>query len=135
MEDNEIREQKELYKIHLESVGFKIEQDPSDQQEIIAIRKNVGRYFRIYKKGIKMTAVWPISDYAMNNRLELLEFVNIANYEGLARYFVSDDGNFYIQMILFSPYEGTTFGNFIDLFNSEVAVVGKLPNAEKIFRF
>ncbi len=49
MEDNEIREQKELYKIHLESVGFKIEQDPSDQQEIIAIRKNVGRYFRIYK--------------------------------------------------------------------------------------
>jgi hypothetical protein len=57
MEDNEIKEQKELYKIHLESVGFKIEQDPSDQQEIIAIRKNVGRYFRIYKKGIKMTAV------------------------------------------------------------------------------
>ncbi len=49
MEDNEIREQKELYKIHLESVGYKIEQDPSDQQEIIAIRKNVGRYFRIYK--------------------------------------------------------------------------------------
>ena len=90
---------------------------------------------KAHKKGIKMTAVWPISDYAMNNRLELLEFLNIANYNGLARYFVSDDGNFYIQMILFSPYEGTTFRNFIDLFNSEVAVVGKLPNAEKIFRF
>jgi hypothetical protein len=57
MEDNEIREQKELYKIHLESVGFKIEQDPSDQQEIIAIRKNVGRYIRIYKRGIRMMAV------------------------------------------------------------------------------
>ncbi len=134
MEDIEIRQQNELYKIHLESLGFKVEQDPFDQQEIIAIRKNVGRYFRIYKKGIKITSVWQISEYAMNNRLELLEFVNIANYKGLARYFVSDDCNFCIQMFLFSPYEATSFGNFIDLFNSEVVGVGKLPNSEKIFR-
>lgn len=77
----------------------------------------------------------PIVREVLQKALELLEFLNIANYNGLARYFVSDDGNFYIQMILFSPYEATTFGNFIDLFNSEVAVVGKLPNAEKIFRF
>jgi len=76
----------------------------------------------------------PIVREVLQKALELLEFLNIANYNGLARYFVSDDGNFYIQMILFSPYEGTTFGNFIDLFNSEVAVVGKLPNAKKIFR-
>jgi hypothetical protein len=135
VEDKEIREQRELYKIHLESLGFKIEQDTSDQQEIIATRKNVGRYIRIYKRGIRITAVWPISEYARNNKLELLEFVNMANYVGLARYFVSDSGNFYLQMLLFCPYEGTTFGNFIDLFNSEVAGVGKLPNAEKIFRF
>ena len=135
MEDKEIREQRELYKIHLESLGFKIEQDTSDQQEIIATRKNVGRYIRIYKRGIRITAVWPISEYARNNKLELLEFVNMANYDGLGRYFVSDSGTFYLQMLLFCPYEGVTFGNLIDLFNSEVVAVGELPNSEKIFRF
>ena len=57
MEDNEIREQKELYKIHLESVGYKIEQDPSDQQEIIAIRKNVGRYFSPTTRLIFLVAI------------------------------------------------------------------------------
>ena len=67
--------------------------------------------------------------------LDLLEFINAANYQHTAQYSVTPSGNFCIQMTALSPYERIAFGTFFEFFNREVSYVGKVPNAGKIFGF
>ena len=38
--------------------------------------ENIIRKLRIYKRGIRIKAVWSSSEYAKNNKLELLDFGN-----------------------------------------------------------
>ena len=80
---------------------------------------------------------WSTSEYARtnSNRLDLLEFINAANYQHTAQYSVTPSGNFCIQMTALSPYERIAFGTFFEFFNREVSYVGKVPNAGKIFGF
>ena len=137
MENTELKAQKELYKTHLEFLGYSIEEDPTDEQAITARSQDAKWYFAIFNKGVRILQVWSISEHVRDssNRLVLLEFINDANLQHTAQYSITKSGNVCIQMTALCPYERVAFGTFFEFFNKEVSSIGKLPNAGKIFGF
>ena len=133
MENNVIKAQKELYKTHLEFLGYSIELHPYDEDLITAKSQDKQWVFIILKKGISILQGWSISDYAKNHRLELLEFVNKVNHGLTVQCSISDAGKFHCKMAAFCSYEKSTFGYLFDFFNADVARIGKVLNADKIF--
>lgn len=132
MTSNIQQSQKELYKSHLEFLGFSIEEDPTDQQELRAERYGQRILIRVFNKGIKLLEIYSLTEYAQKNRLELLEFVNKANSSGLCNYYTNDDSSLiFITLISMSSYEKSTFGTFLDYFVNEVKKLDTITNAEK----
>ena len=132
MANNEFKQQKEFYKKHLEFLGYNIDENTDDEQEFVAIKGSYNTFCRVFTRGIRLSQVYGTTQYAENNREELLEFINDLNGKGLAKYYTSrDGGGFAIEMFLFSPYEKINFGNFVDLFFKEIARIGDDPNINK----
>jgi hypothetical protein len=133
MASNDLKTQKDFYKTHLEFLGFNVEEDPEDDQELLAVRDSRKILCRVFTKGIRLMEIYGTAEYAKNNRQELLEFLNTANGAGVAKYSTNTNGSsFFITLFLLSPYEKITFGNFVDLFIKEVDKVGDMSNADKL---
>ena len=134
MENNELKSQKELYKAHLEFLGWSIEKESYDEETILAKnQRGFFLYLRIQDCAIVLGTYYGTSKYAKRHKLELLEYCNNANRTTCAQYSISDAGMLYIQLFLPSPYERIAFGKFFDLFMGEQSKIMTFPNAGKIF--
>jgi hypothetical protein len=117
---NEVtQKQKEMYKNHLEFLGYKIEDDPDDEQEITIIQNGVRTFARIFQSGIRVLLIYGISDNAKKDWLPFLEFVNECNDKRIAKVSVNEWSSFVIEMYYFRTYEKVSFGEFMKLFDDE----------------
>jgi hypothetical protein len=126
-----IQKQKDMYKNHLEFLGYSIENHPDDEQRMTIIRDNVRTFIKVFNSGLRSMLVYGISDNAKKNRLPFLEFINECNDKRVAKISVTND-SLIIEMWYFCPYEKISFGEFMKLFDDEAQKILNVSN-EKDF--
>ena len=120
--------------MHLEFLGFRVEEDQDDEQELFAQKDGSRTMCRVWTSGVRITKFYSTSNYAQHNRKELMEFCNTINMEGIAKYFTNEDGSALgVNMYMYIPYDRIAFGNFIDLFFKELDQIIDRPQAKILF--
>ena len=113
-----IQKQRELYKNHLEFLGYQVEYDSDDGQQITALHNGTRTFMRIFNNGLRASRMYSTSPRAASNRLALLEFINSSNGEGIAKFFVGNDW-LVIELWYLCAYEKVSFGGFINTIEDE----------------
>lgn len=115
---NTIPAQKELYKNHLEFLGYRVEYDTDDEQEITATREGTRTFIRVFTNGLRAFRVYRISTKAQSEKLAFLEFINRLNRISVAKIYSGDDW-VTIELWYLCPYEKVSFGQFLTTLQDE----------------
>lgn len=113
-----IQKQRELYKNHLEFLGYQVEYDPDDEQRIAALHNGTRTFMRIFNNGLRASRIYNTSPRTASDRLALLEFINNSNDKRIAKFFVGDDW-LTIELWYLCAYEKISFGAFINTIEDE----------------
>jgi hypothetical protein len=134
MANEDILQQKGLYKTHLEFLGYTVDEDPEDEQELVARRDGGTILCRIFEGAIRLTRIFAIPESRQDDKYALLEFVNETNRKLIPQVFINlEHGSFILNLMSFTPYERVAFGKFIEMFQREIDKLVEVPNAENVF--
>jgi len=133
--DPETLKQIELYKNHLEFLGYTIETPPDGRWAFVACGNGPNIFFRIYPHAVEIMFGFSTSEYARKNRLALLEFVNHLNtfLEILKSYTLNDSSAIVFTSRDVNGYEKSRFGGYMNAILEEVDQVREVKGMEKIF--
>jgi hypothetical protein len=104
-------------KTQLEYLGYTVEY----KDTYAVARKSAAAVItvKLYKQNILMYAYYDL-DMNQGTRYELYEAVNLLNQNAsVCRYYVDDDDDLMIEMVISDIYDRTILGNFLTLWQAE----------------
>ena len=108
---------------HLEFLGYAI--SPDGEEAVHAKHSRRPNFVaRVFNGGCLMTAWYDTIAEAVVNREGFLEAINDLNVQAtVARYYVDKEFDFAVEAFYPLPYERTTYGRFLDLWDRDFARV------------
>jgi len=113
-----IQVQKELYKNHLEFLGYRVEYDTDDEQAIVAIAEGKQTFLRVFTYGLCARRGYRTSAKAQSERWAFLEFVNKSNKTSITKMYVDEEWVIN-ELWYLHAYEKVSFGEFMSILQEE----------------
>ncbi|HHS97095.1 MAG TPA: hypothetical protein ENK08_04240 [Chloroflexi bacterium] len=115
---------------HLEYLGYEVEQDGEVYRARHTSKWDL--VVRDYKGGVLIVTWLGTNEYAKQERLEYLEFINGLNGKAaVARFYADEDMDLVMEAFFGGEYDRVRFGEFMESWDEDTGMKLVLSGAEK----
>jgi len=114
----------EQFIAHLQFLGYEVDQKEDSLRASHAMKMNL--WVRPLAGGILFFSIYSLSESALTNRLELLEFINNLNQNAtVSRFCLGSENDFHMEAWYPDFYTKVNFGEFLNAHEFDCSLLGK----------